>query len=73
LAWYVALAHLGLVLLAIAAILSGGEPDWPMAWIVFLFLDFPISLVLALFSSVGSALPSHVHLVQGYFAYPSAG
>ena len=59
---------MALVSLTIAAILSGAEaePDWPMGWTIFLFLDFPVSLLLFIVESAGSALPSHVQLISGY-------
>src|SRR6266566_4333364 len=61
-----AIAHTGLVVLTIAGILWGSEPDWPMVWIGFLVLDFPVSLLYAALNSLTSAVPSHLHLVPGY-------
>jgi hypothetical protein len=63
--WLVAGIHLGVVLLTAVGILVGSEPDWPMAWIGFLVLDFPISLVFAGVNSLSSVTPSQVHLVGG--------
>jgi hypothetical protein len=57
-------AHLGLVLLVVAGILAGDEPDWPMAWIAFLVIDFPVSLIWLVLSSLHAVVPSQVHLVS---------
>jgi hypothetical protein len=64
----VALTHFGLVLVTTAAVLSGYrmETDWPMAWTVFVVLDFPVSFLLSLSESTRSMFPSHVQLVSGY-------
>ena len=64
--WVAAIAHIGLVALAIVGILGGSEPDWPLVWIGFLVLDFPVSLLYAALNSLASSVPSHLHLVSGY-------
>ena len=57
-------AHLSLVVLVIATIFGGDEPDWPMAWVVFLFVDFPVSLAWYALNSLNAVVPSHVNLVS---------
>ena len=37
--------HLLLVAYVVFLIFSGRETDWPMYWNIFIFLDFPISLL----------------------------
>jgi hypothetical protein len=64
--WIAATAHFCLVAFAVAGILAGSEPDWPMVWIGFLVLDFPVSLIYAALNSLNSVLPSHLHLLAGY-------
>jgi hypothetical protein len=65
LAVILAAVHLGLVVLVVAGILAGNEPDWPMAWILFLVVDFPVSLIwFALNQSLLGVVPSHLHLVS---------
>ena len=41
-------------------ILSGVEPDWPMYWLIFLFSDFPISLLWLPLSALISMFPSDI-------------
>src|SRR5262245_3900426 len=43
--------HLGLVLLVAVSIFRGEDP---VAWLIFLFLDFPVSLIWAALSVVGA-------------------
>jgi hypothetical protein len=64
--WIAAIAHIGLVALTIAGILGGSEPDWPMVWIGFLVLDFPVGVLYVALNSLTSAVPSHLNLVPGY-------
>jgi hypothetical protein len=39
-------AHTALIIYITILILSGTEPDWPMYWILFLFVDFPSGLFM---------------------------
>jgi len=39
-----ALAHLLILGVVVSLILGGGEPSWPKYWVIFLALDFPLSL-----------------------------
>ena len=66
LSWIAAGVHLGLVVAAVGAILAGTEPDWPLVWLGFMVIDFPISLLYPALTSLGSALPSTVQLVRPY-------
>jgi hypothetical protein len=66
--WIAAGVHLGLVVAAILAILAGTEPDWPLVWVGFMVVDFPISLLYAALNSLRSAIPSTVQLVRPYSA-----
>jgi hypothetical protein len=38
------LLHLGILAYTVYLVLSRGAPDWPMYWLMFLALDFPVSL-----------------------------
>ena len=58
LALILAVAHLGLVFLVAGSIAAGEDP---VAWFVFLILDFPVSLVWMAIHSLESALPSRPH------------
>ena len=64
LAVILAAVHLGLVLFVAVAILAGDEPDWPMAWVLFLVVDFPVSLIWFALNSLNAVVPSHLHLVS---------
>lgn len=37
--------HLALVAYVVSLLLRAGEPDWPMYWLIFFFLDFPVTLL----------------------------
>jgi hypothetical protein len=39
-----AAAHLALLALSVTLILSRQAPDWPTYWLIYLALDFPVSL-----------------------------
>ena len=54
-----AVFHLSLLGYIVRLILSGTEPDWPMYWLIFMGIDFPVSL---LFIAVGIFLPSKMSL-----------
>jgi len=41
-----------------------GSGDWPMAWLVFLFVDFPVSLIWWALNSLGPVVPDHLNLVS---------
>jgi hypothetical protein len=38
--------HVALLGLTVAFIVAGAEPEWPMYWMIFLALDFPVSLAV---------------------------
>jgi hypothetical protein len=59
-----AAAHLGLVSLVVFAILAGGEADWPMAWLLFLVIDFPVSLIWWALNSLGPVVPARLNLAS---------
>src|SRR5438552_18345869 len=56
--------HAALVALVAVAIVVGSEPDWPMAWTLFLLLDFPASLLLFPLNGLKSVMPAHVATVS---------
>lgn len=37
--------HLSLIVLVVLAILSGKESDWPMFWMYFFIIDFPLGFL----------------------------
>lgn len=39
-----AAAHVALLAVSVTLILGAHEPDWPMYWLLYLALDFPVSL-----------------------------
>ena len=43
-----ALLHVALWIYTVHLILSGKEPDWPMYWMLFLGIDFPVSFIYIL-------------------------
>lgn len=53
----VGLVHLMLVGKVAHFCLQGTDADWPMAWALFIFLDFPVSLIQQI-------LPSHPALIH---------
>lgn len=52
-----AFLHFSLFTYIIALILSGREPDWPMYWLLFMGIDFPVSLLFILLGYVLGFLP----------------
>ena len=58
--------HALLVIGAAIGILVGNEPDWPLVWIGFLVVDFPISLAFAALNQLAPLLPRRLHIVAGY-------
>jgi hypothetical protein len=66
LSWVAGGIHFGLVAAAVVAILAGTEPDWPLVWLGFMVVDFPVSLLYPALISLGSGLPSTVQLVRPY-------
>lgn len=52
-----AVLHAALVGYFVYLILAAGEPDWPMYWLLFMVLDFPVSLLLILFVTLAGMLP----------------
>ena len=61
-----AVIHCGLVIAAAIGILVSSEPDWPMVWIGFMVIDFPISLLYAAMNGLAPIVPSRIHLVASY-------
>lgn len=55
-----AVTHALAVILVASLIVKTSEPDWPMAWTLFLFLDFPVSLFLFAINWLLRSLPAHV-------------
>jgi len=41
-----ALLHLGILAYTVHLVLARAAPDWPMYWVLFLALDFPLSLAV---------------------------
>jgi hypothetical protein len=41
-----ALLHLGILAYTVYLVLARAAPDWPMYWVLFLALDFPLSLAV---------------------------
>ena len=65
LSWILAGSHLALTVFVALAILNVDESDWPMAWIPFLFVDFPVSLIWVGLSAV-LPTPLRIDLVSSY-------
>jgi hypothetical protein len=51
---------------AVVGIFAGTEPDWPLVWLGFMVIDFPISLLYAALNSLRSVIPSTVPLARPY-------
>lgn len=67
-----ALFHIALVIYVVTFILNGVERDWPLYWLLFLLLDFPVCLIevgvnCLIFDSYEQTwIPTRLDLVESY-------